>query len=398
HPAPQRNTPPKTGSEGQLRRKQDRDEQAWINTYKEPTADWQGFWQCIDDDEEEARLWSTSLHRAEGGDPTWLYWGVALRFWILVLRNPTIEHFCLGRSLHTFSPFVSQGFVYHVLTTLSRLKCLDNQFMALDLQTVLDCTSTTHSDGSNNRSLFYHVGQPTNLHLDKDFTHITSLAVRGAIVKPTDILMFLKRLVNLDQLTVGLIRQGDDMQHLFVDTDDNYEERSRKFPLSGLHLVDFSGRTNEFMAIREAIAIQLIPRLPSLTELSAEVLMPEMARVLASQCKQFRSFRQNSNFEGIAREGGQYLHVNTDLNAVSILLESCPNLTTIDAIEHRIDANYLLEHPWVCEETLETFRCQIVGMDRMTSDDYRAMSLEQGDSSRSMAEEKYRRCQEQHSR
>ncbi|KAK3808891.1 MAG: hypothetical protein J3R72DRAFT_428345 [Linnemannia gamsii] len=281
---------------------------------REPTADWQGFWQCIDDDEQEARLWSTGLHLADDDVPTWLYWAAARRFWILVLRNPTIEYLRLSRSLCTISPLVSEEFVYHVLATLPRLKCLDSHFMALDLQTVLECTSTTHS-GNSNRGLFYHDNKPRSLRLDRDFAHMTSLAVRGGFVKPTDILMLLKRLVNLNQLTVGKINLDDGTQQLFVDTDDNYEERTRKFPLSGLHLVDFSEVTDGFMAVREAITKRLIPRLPFLTEISDEVLMPEM-----------------------------------------------------------------------------------IVMDRMTPDDCRAMSLEQGDSNRSIAEEKYRRCQERHSR
>ncbi|KAG0354061.1 hypothetical protein BGX24_007048, partial [Mortierella sp. AD032] len=322
-----------------------------MSVYKEPTADWQGFWQCIGDDEQEARLWSTGLHLADDDDPTWLYWGADRQFWILVLRNPTIEHLCLGQSLCTISPLVSEEFVYHVLATLPRLKCLDSQFMKLDLQTVLECTSTTHSSNSN-RSLFYYDNNPRSVHLDRDFAHLTSLALRGGFVKPTDILMLLKRLVDLNQLTVGKINLDDGTQQLFVDTDDNYEERTRKFPLSGLHLVDFSGFTDGFMAVREAITKQLIPRLPFLTELSAEVLTPEMARALASQCRQFRSFRINCNNEVIDRK----VALDTDLNVVNILLESCPNLTTVDAIQYRIDAKSLLKHPWVCEETLETFR------------------------------------------
>ncbi|KAF9118664.1 hypothetical protein BGW39_000966 [Mortierella sp. 14UC] len=394
HFAPMRNTPSKTREEGIARRQRDEEEQAWMNNYADPTADWQGFWQCVNDDEKEARLWAVNSHLAYD-DPAWLYWGVARRFWVLVLRNPTIEHFCLGRSLMTFSPLVSQEFVYHVLKTLPRLKFIDNQFMELDFQIVLERTSTTHG-GSSNRSLFYHNSVPGHLQLDKDFAHLTSLVIRGISVKSMDILMFLKRLVNLNQLTVWRINSDGDSRPPFLDTDDNYEERSRKFPLTGLHLVDLERTSANFMLISEAIAQQLIPRLPFLTELNAEVLTQEMARALASHCRQFQSFRQKSNRKCIHQEDGD--GIKTELNVVGILLESCPNLTTIDAIQCRIDAAHLLEHPWVCEETLETFCCQIVGVDRLTPDEYQSLSLEQGDSSRSIAEGKYKRSQEQHSR
>ena len=139
--------------------------------------------------------------------------------------------------------------------------------------------------------------------------------------------------------------------------------------------------------------------MPLLTQLATEVLTPEMARALAIHCKQFRVFRQGGDDECI----NENHTVKTELNVVSTLLESCPNLTTIDAIQHRIDATYLAEHPWACEATLETFRCQIIGLERLTFEEYRdsSMSSKQDTTqlpSRCVAEEKYKRSQEQHHR
>ncbi|KAG0251225.1 hypothetical protein BGZ95_006959, partial [Linnemannia exigua] len=54
-----------------------------------------------------------------------------------------------------------------------------------------------------------------------------------------------------------------------------------------------------------------------------------------------------------------------DVNAVGTLLRHCPNLTTLDAINYSIEVDYLLAEPWVCRG-LQTFRCLIIGMNRLT--------------------------------
>ncbi|KAK3833311.1 MAG: hypothetical protein JOS17DRAFT_740122 [Linnemannia elongata] len=398
HRIAMRKGPVRNREEGAVRRQQDMADTTWTEDYTGPTADWPGFWRRIDYEDEEARLWSMNPPHLLDENPLWINWGIIQRFWILVLRSPTLEHLSLGRGLKTLAPIISQGFVYYTLATLSRLKTLDNRFMELDLQTVLEHTSISHCGG--NRNLFYHMdsGCVSALRLEKDFAHLTTLAIKGS-VGSSYVLMFLKRLVNLDQLFLGRINLSDEGQALFIDTDDNYEDRSRPFALSGLHLIHFGGLTAEYKPIHEAMATHLIPRLPLLTQLATEVLTPEMARALAIYCKQFRVFRQGGNDECINEDHT----VKTELNVVSILLESCPNLTIIDAIQHRIDATYLAEHPWACEATLETFRCQIIGLERLTFEEYHDMSMssEQDTTqllSRGVAEEKYKRYQEQHHR
>ncbi|KAF9326502.1 hypothetical protein BGZ91_001908 [Linnemannia elongata] len=397
HRIAMRQGPARNREEVAVRRQQYMADVTWTENYTGPTADWPGFWRRIADEDDEARFWSTNSPYLLDEDPLWLNWGIVQRFWILVLRNPMLEHLSLGQGLKTLVPFTSQGLVYYILGTLSRLKTLDNRFMGLDLQKVLEHTSNIHS--GRNRNLFYFMdsGCGSVLRLEKDFAHLTTLAIKGS-VESSYVLMFLKRLANLDQLFLGRITLSDEGQSLFVDTDDSYEDKSRLFALSGLHLFLVGGPTAEYKPIHEALATHLIPRLPLLTQLTAEVLTPKMARALATHCKQFRVFRQGGDDECI----NENLTVKTELNVVSILLESCPNLTTIDAIQHRIDATYLAEHPWACEATLETFRCQIIGFERLTFEEYQDMSMSEQDAiqlpSRGAAEEKYKRSQEQHHR
>jgi hypothetical protein len=49
-----------------------------------------------------------------------------------------------------------------------------------------------------------------------------------------------------------------------------------------------------------------------------------------------------------------------DDNALSILLEGCPNLLNIDAMRHPIGANRLTGAVCPCEAYLETPRCQVI--------------------------------------
>ena len=50
------------------------------------------------------------------------------------------------------------------------------------------------------------------------------------------------------------------------------------------------------------------------------------------------------------------------------ILQGCPRMRVFDAIHHRIDAKLLIEEPFACEDRLETFRCQVVGLERLYTD------------------------------
>ncbi|KAF9150389.1 hypothetical protein BG015_007808 [Linnemannia schmuckeri] len=56
--------------------------------------------------------------------------------------------------------------------------------------------------------------------------------------------------------------------------------------------------------------------------------------------------------------------MNTADNTIAFLLEACPNLKSIDAIQHILQTNYLLSYlpRWPYTGTLETLCCQIRGI------------------------------------
>ncbi|KAG0253017.1 hypothetical protein BGZ95_006467, partial [Linnemannia exigua] len=68
-------------------------------------------------------------------------------------------------------------------------------------------------------------------------------------------------------------------------------------------------------------------------------------------------------------DAGDSLHSSDgkkyEVNVVGTLLRLLPELKTLDAINYSIEADYLLAEPWVCRD-LQTFRCQIIGMNRLS--------------------------------
>ncbi|KAG0257689.1 hypothetical protein BGZ95_005155, partial [Linnemannia exigua] len=176
-----RDTPTRNVEEIRARQIQnEHDRMVWTEDHTEHAADCLWLWRRADVEEEEARQWSKNPHLMDEY-PAWLYWGFARRIWILVLRCSTIEHLCLGKRLRTITPSVSPEFVCAILANLPRLKTLDNRFAAIDLQMLLECTSTTRS-GNCSTKLFYHSDiLMVRLRLDKDFSHLTSLAIRGFV-------------------------------------------------------------------------------------------------------------------------------------------------------------------------------------------------------------------------
>ena len=108
-----------------------------------------------------------------------------------------------------------------------------------------------------------------------------------------------------------------------------------------------------------------MPWLPCLTELGFKVLKPRTAVALATYCPQIQSYRSFFNIHPSESKEEIILY---NVNTVEELLHRCPHLKTLSATGHRIEAVYILAKPWDCRG-LKTLRCQIVGMDRLTSEE-----------------------------
>lgn len=239
------------------------------------------------------------------------------------------------------------------------------------------------------RTCLYGHGTATNqpLHHTTVFPQVRTVII-GERVKTSYVFDLLRTFPSLQQLCLWTpieFSESWTLQHA-----KDLLSNNSFHPLSGLHFV------NVFPpgARMDQLATHIIPFLPRLTEVTLNSLDTAVATALAIHCPGLEKFAQ-------IWDGGS-LHSNHDLhfevNAMGILLEKCPNLKIFDGIQHKIEADYLAEHPWACRR-LEYLRCQIVGHCRLTSDKevtFNDNSQEVDARRQEEVKEKQRRCQEQH--
>lgn len=118
----------------------------------------------------------------------------------------------------------------------------------------------------------------------------------------------------------------------------------------------------------------ILPWLPHLIDLSIQHIGPALAELIPTQYRNLRSYHQSIPARSICPD---YRLSHSSINTLSVLLENCPHLIEFDGIEHKIEADYLLDHPWVCKG-LEVLRFQIVGVHRLSEEedmDYRQGKL-----------------------
>lgn len=122
------------------------------------------------------------------------------------------------------------------------------------------------------------------------------------------------------------------------------------------------------------LAKDILPWLPHLIDLSTQHIGPALAELIPTCYRNLRSYNQPIPVNSICPK---YSLPHSRINTLSILLENCPHLVEFDGIEHKIEADYLLDHPWVCKD-LEVLRFQIVGVHRLSEEedmDYRQGKL-----------------------
>ncbi|KAF9541528.1 hypothetical protein EC957_002964 [Mortierella hygrophila] len=316
-------------------------------------------------------------------------WICAQWFWVLVLQNQGLVTLQLSWKLQFESPLFSTSFLTRVYQRLSKsLRQLSVQLSSMTIPPILNVLPNVNTIYWKFTSL-YRLGSTTSQPLCNTtvFPQVRTVIVdeKGG----TNVYDLLRTFPNLQQLCLWTV----------IDFSENWTVQQAKdllynngsfHPLSGLHFVrDFLPN-----AWVDQLATHIIPFLPHLTEVTLKSLDTAVATALAIHCPGLEKFAQICD--------GDSLHSNNDLpfevNAMGILLERCPNLKIFDGIQHKIEADYLTEHPWACRR-LEYLRCQIVGLCRLTSDEeaiFNDNSQEVDARRREEMEEKHRRCQEQH--
>ncbi|KAF9107260.1 hypothetical protein BGX29_006779 [Mortierella sp. GBA35] len=266
------------------------------------------------------------------------------RFWMLVYNNSsTLQRLRLDCSIGRMKSLPEE--LFDLLASCRRLTHLENNYQPMDLQRLLDrMPGLLHY--SDSYSLL-DMGV-----LERTMPQLRSLTLWGQL--PTrSIFLFLKHLPNLEQLTVGW---------KFVYFLENPGSILDYTPsrLRGLHFRDHSIETAD-----DYIATSILPWLPNLVELTLSHLGPLTAAALPVHCRQFETFRQYILSDSIHPS----YQMKTKTNVLGLLLEKCPNLKTIDAIQHILEVEYLSTSPaWICQ-SLENFRCQIRGISRLSNPD-----------------------------
>ncbi|KAF9296666.1 hypothetical protein BGZ88_012127 [Linnemannia elongata] len=273
-------------------------------------------------------------------------WVTFQRFWMLVYNNrATLQRLRLDASIGQMKDLTEE--FYDMLASCPRLTYLVNNYQPLDLEHLLDRMPQLHH-------LVDHFTFLNGGALSKPMPQLKTLHLKGKL-SPRSLFLLLKHLHNLDQLYIGWN---------FVD----FSERpgpimgDTKSRLTGLHFMTHSSKTAD-----EYIATSILPWLPNLKELTLSHLGLSTASAIPVHCRSFESLKQLVTSSSIHPN----YHMKTTDNSIAILLEFCPNLKSIDAIQHILQTDYLLSSlpSWPCAKTLEHFRCQIRGISRLADDE-----------------------------
>lgn len=135
----------------------------------------------------------------------------------------------------------------------------------------------------------------------------------------------------------------------------------------------------------QAEANTIFAYLPDLTELCCHDLTPEVASAVAHFCPRLDQFCQLTEWVYLPSvPGGTIYHqchpkssrypiAWSMVNSQGPIFQSCRSLRVFDAIQHKFEAEYVSNVAWVCEG-LEVFRCQIVGLYRLSMTGHSVLS------------------------
>ncbi|KAK3841591.1 MAG: hypothetical protein J3R72DRAFT_153657 [Linnemannia gamsii] len=273
-------------------------------------------------------------------------WITFQRFWMLVYNNrQTLQRLRLHMSIGQMHA-LTEGF-YDILASCPNLTRLENKYQPLDLQRLLDKMPQLHH--LDDHFTFLNRGV-----LERSMPQIRTMRLEGHL--PTrSFFLLLKYLPNLDQLFIGWN---------FTD----FSERpgpileETRVNLRGLHI---TSKTVEYASADSFIAASVLPWLPNLRELTLSHLGPSTAAAIPIHCRQFESFTEVLLSSSIH----PHYQMRTTHNTIAVLLENCPNLKTINAIQHILHVDYLTNMTcptWISANSLETLRCQIRGISRLS--------------------------------
>ncbi|KAK3835687.1 MAG: hypothetical protein J3R72DRAFT_451076 [Linnemannia gamsii] len=280
-------------------------------------------------------------------------------FWTLVYHNSsTLRSLHLDRSFKKLCSLNSDRLLDTILGRLRNLVELSNILYPVKLDLLLQQLPYLQSI----RGSFVD---------DKSITPFTNLRILDSMspLDPPTVRLYLQKFPNLDSLTLAQLEQAPAPQMISYllhqqqqqqqAVTANVQKNNTSFPLKQFHYRYPRG------LLHKDCAKNVLTWFPYLTHITLNVLTPETAQHLAKHCTLLESFRQILDED--------IFNPSYITDTVIKLLGACPNLKVLDTIQHRITAQALLcNPPWVCHG-LETFRCQIVGVSRLSASDAKAL-------------------------
>ncbi|KAF9156798.1 hypothetical protein BG015_001130 [Linnemannia schmuckeri] len=271
-------------------------------------------------------------------------WATAQHFWLLVRQNTqSLFSLRLAVSLDWLC-ITNIDFIFDTLASLVNLVNLENDMLPLNPNILLERLPGLLSYRTRFRFLL------DNNTLTRSFSQLIYLEIWGPVPTRT-FFTLLKYLPNLETLrmdefgsTFDLALQG----HLILENTP-----------SRLKTLRFR---NPYARVDEQIANLVIPWLPHLTEISLTQLHPATARALGTHCRKLEVVKQIDSGTTTYQD---HINQKPTVNTVGILLRECATLKVFDGIHHTLEATHMLKYPWACRD-LETFRCQIIGIPRLT--------------------------------
>ncbi|KAF9366605.1 hypothetical protein BGX34_000073 [Mortierella sp. NVP85] len=310
-------------------------------------------------------------------------------YWGLILANPGLRR--LHLTDHGALQWVvrSTDFFFKVLSTLKGIQDLCacehlNLPQLWRLNEVAPSMETVTT--ANTLALFGHQGLVEATTYENPWQKrknptIKTLKVTGSIWddlagtmaqfhNPTaqDVLAILSMLPNLENLT--LVGVHNDSNNDSNSSNNNTAPASASVsshePLS--ETFAFRGHESSlkklFIAQKNSNLTTLLPYLTSLRELRVNGLTNGSVEALATHCKNLEVLEWIHNPTHVPDFGNR----PPIRDPIRSLFVSCPNLKVFDGIERFINADDIIQDPWVCQK-IEKFRCRIVGIVRLTKDE-----------------------------
>lgn len=326
-------------------------------------------------------------------------WVFVQRFWLLIFQNPQLQGFHLGKDLPHAHSNADEGFILKALTSLPNLTRLDTHYYdsSFTFRAILERLPQLQHFASRTSLLIVS-------DIDRTFSHIRSIRC-SATLRLQELFILLDHLPNLGQLWINGLQKLPPLE-----LNNLMENVNTITTTNRLSELCFTNR-HRYVAERmiEPLEGLVLRRLPCLTTLTLRALYSRTAASLSMHCPKLERFQ--------LLDHGHFFHTsdrNLLVNVVVDLLRQCSHLKVLDAIGHTVEAEYLLGEPWVCQG-LEVFRCQVIGMNRLTiweQDFYKLwetksdrkeqdkeLSTEEQDVAKAMEiANKHRRCQELHGR